>query len=98
MTDNEINDAVARGLGWKILGPEFGGWMREGKHQEHRQHIPDYCHSIAAAWEIVDKIPAWDLVAMDGEIQARLYLNGKTEMANADTAPMAICLAFLKVP
>lgn len=119
MTDSELNEAVARKLGWikeltkaKVIyeyagrtsPAEFYQWRRpEGMLDA--MGPPDYCHSIAAAWEVVDKIKA------DGcrlEISSPLgephwvcqvygcygdFMYG----AGADTAPMAICLAFLKL-
>lgn len=97
MTDQEINDAVASKLHW-------GG-------KSIKTHI-DYCHSIEAAWEIVEHIrqrpnpKALINPSYAWEIHAKrkswiVYMTGPTwkqmVSAEADTAPMAICLAFLKL-
>lgn len=91
MTDQEINEAVARKLGDRI------------RHDEHCCPIPDYCHSIAAAWEIVEHT----LMKYAFEIHSTptnyiAHFSGPTwkqlMTAEADAAPMAICLAFLKLP
>lgn len=88
MTDSEINEAVVRKLG---LGDPHEMFV-----------IPPYCNSIEAAWEIVEKIEwfclqkehdgsGWTVWDMAGTEEANLIVT-------ADTAPMAICLAFLKLP
>ena len=101
MTDSELNEAVARKLGWTYHEdtkpvcwqvPESGTYLREPW---------DYCHSIEAAWEIVGNHDiciknyrgVWNCVLtklVDGR-----WVNAEVE---ADTVPMAICLAFLKLP
>src|SRR6266404_1684421 len=70
-TDQEINEFVARGLGWiKTHGPvgiEVPGIERsyatyfirktdsgKGIGQEIIVSVPDYCHDIKAAWEVVE--------------------------------------------
>lgn len=115
MTDQEINEAVARKLG-------FGEWIDQsvlsGGNLDWSPK--DYCHSIAAAWEIAKSRP------MHGDLhfQLRFYFSGykdgigygpvwwagwagshyrggdsdDTVSSTADTAPMAIVQAFLKLP
>lgn len=96
MTDTEINEAVARKL---------NAWGKEWKISQ----CQDYCHSIAAAWEVVEyktKLntgfvfglgwrgdEGWWCKMEIGHIdpEVRVY-------ETADTAPLAICLAFLKIP
>jgi hypothetical protein len=125
MTDQEINEAVARKLGWNLgtfratmryEGPagisdaEFQEWITpEGIRVGG---IPDYCHSIAAAWEIVEFLHADELHTISiywhatesVSVQIQRYLgmqnpdHGPSISADAATAPMAICLAFLKLP
>lgn len=102
MTDQEINEAVARKLGWTRYhgtrdNPDTIS-CREPKGFLHASY-PDYCHSIEAAWEIVDHCGRrWD-VSLAGELNANwqfIILDETYEWrAAADTAPMAICLAFL---
>ena len=116
MTPAQVNEAVGKKLGLDIR-----------KCPIHlmtaccgRNDIPDYCGSIAAAWEIVEKCPMalvpfsnghWyattmDMPEMEGEcfeIWTQSNCATKDECscgrcAIADTAPMAICLAFLKLP
>lgn len=66
--------------------------------------IPDYCHSIAAAWEIVEYMyEKGTSVLLDGAYDDRNWecswiTSDVRYMGVADTAPMAICLAFLKLP
>lgn len=75
--------------------------------------LPDYCHSFDAAWEIWEKLSdlnydlqlysSWDrrnivcFHATEKTVRVNEYpprqLHGE-----ADTAPVAICLAFLKLP
>jgi len=67
MTTN-INEKVARKLGWNVapLAKHLGGHLVRSKGSmdwvEHVtgfdvgavDYVPDYCHSIEVAWEIVD--------------------------------------------
>lgn len=103
MTNQEINEAVARKLGWNYhesLKPvcwqtPAGSYLRE---------IPDYCHSIEAAWEIVEHYkPELD---SDGFSLDKDFDSVKASQWDcrfgivhgyADTAPLAICKAFLKL-
>lgn len=91
MTDQEINEAVHEKLHGKPYDPF---------------NIPDYCTSIQAAWEIVEKEAGFDLFfARDyqGEKWSCTFTVKEGDRpswvvgAKADTAPMAICLAFLKL-
>lgn len=95
MTPQEINEAVARKLG---VG-NMDSIVINGK----LIRCPlDYCNSIAAAWEIVDHIKSL-AVRFDVELscgQSRCQIDTLDEISvigRADTAPMAICLAFLKL-
>ena len=98
MTDQEINEAVARKLGYGEYDPTF---IENGKVVKGPKK--DYCHSIEAAWEIVEhankslRCP----VRFDKGEASRWYVSfdGSPHDADAvaDTAPMAICLAFLKL-
>lgn len=103
MTDQEINEAVARKLGWKEAG--HLGWMSDSTKYKKPDDVicrkpgpPDYCHDIKAAWEImlyVDKNgPDFNV----GTNQNAWYVeSNKKILCEAATAPMAICLAFLKL-
>lgn len=97
MTDQEINEAVARRLG---VDPEFGCCCLTRPACEHGGNN-DYCHSIEAAWEIVEKFDYCYLFRCKGmfewEWECKLTREDKRKLyGTADTAPMAICLAFLK--
>ena len=61
----------------------------------------NYCHSIEAAWEIVEQINQTYgfVLGKSGNkwIVSTTWDNDIESIAEADTAPMAICLAFLKL-
>lgn len=91
MTNQEINEAVARKLGiWHTrLRPES---------------ISSYCTSIAAAWEIVESVKHPMQIGNNCVVKGSEWYcswwdnaNNKSWKEHADTAPMAICLAFLKI-
>lgn len=111
MENAEINEAVARKLGWAIdKTSDFLPWYgKPGGRPESSmiRDLPDYCHSIDAAWEVVE---FW----LTSEIRFRTFEMKKNNASHwyiqftqendghiydsvADTAPMAICRAFLKV-
>lgn len=113
MTDQEINEAVARKLGWNCVCNCHPGPSYSCECFMYRCEISkpkDYCHSIAAAWEIPNieslirlRDGRWSARFGDGASDGSYYEVGiysdydYGEMAIADTAPMAICLAFLKL-
>lgn len=88
MTDQEINEAVAKKLGIDPFSFE-------------RDANRDYCHSIEAAWEILKTAIEYECQLTyhhwaDGTDFWEASIN--EQKAEADTAPMAICKAFLKLP
>lgn len=114
MTNSEINEAVARKLGWKVLS---GGLLAvpPDAFDDAAKRLPNYAESIAAAWEIVEFIhnkgfdmelmhtsPQWITENPDEKwmIYVRRYDTDRNPFENvfAETAPLAICLAFLKLP
>lgn len=105
MTDQEINEAVARKLGWTDIHKEESlNYALVGKVHEVLALIPDYCHSISAAWEIMDKYRlALKSVSHQWHVTANVgcpsWIEEKTcecgTCEKGDTAPMAICKAFL---
>lgn len=116
MTDQEINEAVARKLGY-TPDPVMWGPKPENKFWRIGKCLPipaqDYCHSIEAAWEIVEILSKKKLEPVIlhtvGSGWSFNVLNRPsshddddfTEQVNVDknkSAPMAICLAFLKLP
>lgn len=100
MTNKEINEAVVRKLGWE---PIAGSMARDQDNLKKRPiYVPDYCHSIEAAWEIIDVANiSWQLMKRsDGSWFAALSTNSQAvdyREATADTASMAIVKAFLKL-
>lgn len=101
MTDQEINEAVARKLGWYFIFHETGThgkrWGNPAGTITGFLDCPDYCHSIAAAWGIVEANHLSGVMRIGLGWRA-IGNNGATGASDlqADTAPMAICLAFLK--
>lgn len=98
MTPVEVNEAVARKLGWESsLTPAQKFMMGDAK-----LFVPNYCGKIAAAWEIIDlqKEKLISIARPGSEWICRIIdvYNSDEVSEGASTAPMAICLAFLKLP
>lgn len=109
MTNQEINEAIHAKLGWKsykegecpIRGHGAGGWhyCKDGK--EYRYKTPNYAEDISAAWEIVEKISLGGRIGihvMNKITSISLRTETGYYTSEAETTPMAICLAFLKLP
>lgn len=111
MTNEEINIAVARKLGWKECGcaPEHRAAHKAYMPSKHT--MPSYSTSIEAAWAIAEKrqmvLTHLRIVPSDREAFWRwkveiqigpAHLEDAFVYAEADTAALAICEAFLKVP
>ncbi len=108
MTNKEINEACARKLGL-ALGKDADtlGKVFESGIDEWRM-LPNYSTDIKAAWEIVDylqekefivKVTAWPMEtrkAYSCHIK-ELAVNHPGWFSEDYTAPMSICLAFLKL-
>lgn len=102
-TDQEINEAVARKLGWKsekTIKHSNNNCGPDCRIIEYDTTMPDYCHSIEAAWEIVDyQSGCMSLRDLGLYWICEFFVSPEINVTQrADTAPMAICLAFLKVP
>lgn len=105
MTDSEINEAVAKKLGWTITG-NCGGLKayRNFKETEfsEQEYIPDYVHSIEAAWEIVEFLGRERHVRIGWQPLTKMWYvrfnEDSNDSGNSDTAPRAICEAFLRLP
>lgn len=115
MTDQEINEVVARKRGWtqeehyKFLPPGVRCRCISGRHWYRKGPgiLPNYVRDIEAAWEIVDRVSKTNVIRVLGGFggswscdignhagaQSRVVVS-----ESADTAPLAICLAFLKLP
>jgi hypothetical protein len=113
MTDQEINEAVARKLGKTLIDIPERGPMIDMHYGAG--NIPDYCCSIAAAWVIVENIrkdrDKTIFLSLKGHhaccriSQESYSFDPDNDLANAENVcdngnplPMAICLAYLKLP
>lgn len=106
MSPEEINEKVALGLGWKK--DQKNWWYRPapsgaGYNMSIVGLCPDYSRDIGAVWEVVENLAskgfAVKVVWMMQLGTCVINYNGGEPLAhaNADTAPMAICLAFLEL-
>lgn len=112
MTDAELNEAVARKLGYFTERQgQFTGIKKALLGQESVcKPLPDYCNSIAAAWEIWRKMSEKYFLTLETEAGdfgrniVKVWKNNKTgscwviEDVYAHIAPRAICEAFLTLP
>lgn len=103
MNDQELNEAVARKLGWRWSDkhdPLCYWFMPNGKCPPGGE-VPAYSTSIEAAWEIVERWPRYFMIYRDEYKKWRVGIGTEQdfeELAIANTAPLAICRAFLKLP
>ena len=94
-----VNEAVAQ-----KLGPNRKKYYETGDDDSMLHHpsqiswevIPDYCTDIKAAWEIVESFPPKPQCYMT-KFNEHWIVDIGNARGEADTAPMAICLAFLKI-
>lgn len=92
MTDQELNEAVARKMG-----------MAEVIVKNQPTIVPDYCHDIKAAFEIDAWVkrehPDWQfsVYRVKDDFACVIGTADKHYADYADTAPRAIVMAFLKV-
>lgn len=103
MTPQEINEAVARKLGCLICKPPCKWPHSPNDDGIIWCEIKDYCGDIRAAWEIVQFLinGKW-MIFNPGNTNTWVASitdlpYGSKSDAEAGTAPMAICLAFLKL-
>lgn len=109
MTDPEINEAIAQKFGWmRDENNPNAFWSPDSNRLTQAPiAVPDYCHSIAAAWEIVEFLyqKRFQVIVNvgaigRGRVTAAIATCGAYRLAvteEADAAPMAICRAFLKL-
>ncbi len=94
MTDTELNEAVARKLEYQcIYYDPIEKRLRQG---QFGLNVPDFCADIAAAWEMVEKYNG-DVIVMRQQNKWVCDFIQDQRKEWADTAPRAICLAFLKL-
>lgn len=96
MTDQELNELVARKLGWREDVPH------SSPVGDRYIPYPAYSSDIKAAWEIINQfheITVGTKLAEDNYWFCELRPQGKEPVTgHAVTAPRAICEAFLKLP
>lgn len=106
MTDQELNEVVARKLGYHKCKNCDWGYGPDGTcNTSLHQHLSDYCNSIQAAWEVVEAIPLalhLSLFRAPNNYWTCEIINQKNGdsipiFQIADTAARAICEAFLKL-
>lgn len=106
MTDLELNEAVARKLGWTYSEKDKHWHQPVGDAGGNCWDFPDFANNIEAAWEIVDycqnKLVLYQIDLSWSRTGETWYCtmgtkNQLNEGVGADTAPRAICLAFLKL-
>lgn len=99
-TKHEINEAVARKLGIPRIE------VTPESEESFEVKLPDYCGSIAAAWEVVERLHPLHGITLVQHLQPTYgwsceMWTARTEepdfTVRVDTAPMAICMAFLKL-
>lgn len=102
MTDEEIEEIkelVARKLGWLDIKDGLGQ-PPEKQSGDNGYVIPDYACSIEAAWEIVEKLRSdgWRVIITVEGLNWACTIGTWLHEELAETAPLAICRAFLKLP
>lgn len=104
METDDINEAVARKLGWVQRGPLKHDPLNVALERDGQviDGLPHYATDIAAAWEIVEHLRAERMqitlmAAFDG-FACAIEPTERRVAYRADTAPLAICKAFLKLP
>ena len=99
VTDSELNEAVAR-----KLVVECFDCGRKKNHPKEGCNIPTYSTDIAAAWEILERLNhSYNAVRwIPSLVMWECVLNAtdpkQPTIVRSDTAPRAICEAFLKLP
>lgn len=91
--------------GGSAVMPAMKGWLSPTSKRKDLvvSNVPDYCHSIAAAWEVVEHIRKNQMMVSMNLLSSCQLKITHGEISNvlaeswADTAPTAICLAFLKL-
>lgn len=111
MTNEELRkldaDLAEKVMGWKrdkgfLLPPDdhqatINHWAAEWDEEGRPHWLPFYSTDISAAWEVVEKFPAMQLFKYTtGTWVCCWGAEGKLFEAEADTAPLAICLVALK--
>lgn len=100
----EFDVFVARALGWKIIthdkepGRVLGGLPPSAKEDAPFVPIPAFSTSMTAAWAIVvRKLKRFEMTQVgEGEKTRWICQSDGNDAVVATTAPVAICLCYLK--
>ena len=109
MTDTELNEQVARKLGheWPVVNPEHAPNCPFRKKNYCTDiaaawEIVEWLEANSMRIDLLNCYPAW--IAEHPNEKWKVFIARFNVMHNpnmdvfADTAPMAICVAFLKLP
>lgn len=102
MTDQELNELVAKGMGW-TYDEKFQDWAEA---KDIIRPLPDFCNDLQAAIKVVDfqcdlhKYPAvFTLIRYAPYKWEARFLSGSVrKMGIEETPARAICTAFLAKP
>lgn len=113
MTDQELNEAVAKKMGYAVAYANMRGLkiplMREKENKslmtDGYSDVPNYCTDIGAAWKIVERCFSSFYLSFDECTETwfcradccRVVEDSCKWRSESDTAPRAICEAFLKM-
>ena len=106
MTNDEINTKIARLHGWHHFPPPaMPAWQRPTDHgMEEMFDLTDWAGGpICKAWELVDEITRQDGYSVEVRDNGRSFNSvcvitedgGIITVTSSDTAPRAICLAYI---
>lgn len=95
MTDQELNERVAKARGWKKRGEDWWSPPEGGLGDP----LPKWSTEIAAAWELVPLISRFCLINDHREdgCSVEFEVGEEMDIAVGETAPRAICNAYLVV-
>lgn len=109
MESRDIDRKIAKLMGWRyreyyLDGKSTMGWFQSNGNFADLDRVPSYTTDIAAAWMVVEKMSGgrsdnFSIHRTGGRYGCRfrdIESADKPEFSEADTAPMAICLAALR--
>jgi len=103
MTDRQLDALIAeKVMGWtdfvpKENSPQFDVTATPPKWDCMRyQRVPDYSTSIAAAWEVVEKFPRFEIVGSENRWAVLFDRESDIDYVIDESVTKAICLAALK--
>lgn len=106
MTADELRVEVAKRKGWTDLrGGVNGGWCGTSpRWKVTYTMVPWFSGNIEAAWEMLNELPSTAyfevqrIHVLDSQVEFTCKIRHGTECceSTSETAPMAMCRAFLK--